>query len=151
MDPLTLILTALAQGAAKAATDVVPDVYKSLRELLKQRFAGKPTAELMLQEHAADPATYEAPLRKQLEQAALADDPIVLALARELLDRLGSTPAAPTIEIGRSAKGNIGQTMAALMGKHGVAKASMAKGVAQEGQLAMVEASLDVAWPWDHP
>ena len=31
--------------------------------------------------------------------------------------------------------------MAALMGKHGVAKASMAKGVAQEGQLALVEAS----------
>ncbi len=31
--------------------------------------------------------------------------------------------------------------MAALMGKHGVAKASMAKGVTEEGQLAMVEAS----------
>ena len=68
MDPLTLILTALAQGAAKAATDVVPDVYKSLRDLLKQRLAGKPTAELVLQEHAADPSTYEAPLRKQLQQ-----------------------------------------------------------------------------------
>jgi hypothetical protein len=110
MDPLTLILMALAQGAAKAATDVVPDAYKSLRDLLKQRLAGKPTAELVLQEHAADPATYEAPLRKQLEQAALADDPEVLALARELLERLG-TPSAPTIEIGRGAKGIIGQTV----------------------------------------
>lgn len=110
LDPLNLILTALAQGAAKAATDVVPDAYKSLRGLLTQRFAGKPTAELVLQEHAADPATYEAPLRKQLEQAALADDPQVLDLARELLERLGPPPA-PTFEIGRGAKGIIGQTV----------------------------------------
>jgi hypothetical protein len=110
IDPLTLILTALAQGAAKAATDVVPDAYKSLRELLKQRFAGKPTGELVLQEHAADPATYEAPLRKQLEQAALADDPEVLALARELLERLGP-PSGPTVEIGRNGKGIIGQNV----------------------------------------
>ena len=110
MDPLTLILTALAQGAAKAATEVVPDAYKSLRELLKQRFAGKPTGELVLQEHAADPSTYEAPLRKQLEQAALADDPEVLALARDLLERLG-TPPAPTFEIGRNGIGIIGQNV----------------------------------------
>jgi hypothetical protein len=110
LDPLTLILTALAQGAAKAATEVVPDAYKSLRGLLKQRFAGKPTAELVLQEHAADPATYEAPLRKQLELAALADDPEVLALARELLERLGCPPG-PTFEIGRNGKGIIGQTV----------------------------------------
>jgi hypothetical protein len=99
-----------AQGAAKAATDVVPDAYTSLRDLLKQRLAGKPTAELVLQEHAADPATYEAPLRKQLEQAALADDPEVLALARELLERLGP-PSGPTVEIGRNGIGIIGQNV----------------------------------------
>ena len=51
-----------------------------------------------------------APRRKQLEQAALADDPEVLALARELLERLGPPPA-PAIEIGRGAKGIIGQTV----------------------------------------
>ena len=32
MDSTTLIVTALVQGAAKAATDVVPDAYKGLRE-----------------------------------------------------------------------------------------------------------------------
>ncbi|MFM9104605.1 MAG: hypothetical protein ACKOPS_26165 [Cyanobium sp.] len=111
MDPITLIVTALVQGAAKAATDVVPDAYKCLRDLLRQRFAGKPAAEMVLEEHASDPQTYASPLRKQLEQAALAEDGEVLALARQLLEQLGPTAAAPTIEIGRGAKGIIGQTL----------------------------------------
>jgi hypothetical protein len=111
MDPTTLIVTALVQGAAKAATDVVPDAYKGLRELLQKRFAGKPTAEMVLQEHASDPVTYQAPLRKQLEQAALADDPEVLALARQLLEQLGASATVPVIEIGHGAKGIIGQTV----------------------------------------
>ena len=98
------------QGAAKAATDVVPDAYKGLRELLRKRFAGKPAAELVLEEHASDPQTYEAPLRKQLEQAALAEDAEVLTMARQLLAQLGA-PAAPAIDIGRGAKGIIGQTV----------------------------------------
>ena len=111
MDPITMIVTALMQGAAKAATDVAPDAYKGLRELLHKRFAAKPTAEMVLEEHASDPQTYEAPLRKQLEQAALAEDQEVLAIARQLLEQLGEAPAAPSIEIGREAKGIIGQTI----------------------------------------
>jgi hypothetical protein len=110
MDPITLIIMALVQGAAKAATDVVPDAYKGLLELLRKRFAGKPAAEMVLEEHASDPQSYEAPLRKQLEQAALVEDPEVLALAQQLLEQLGS-PVAPAIEIGRGAKGIIGQTV----------------------------------------
>ncbi len=118
MDPITLIVTALVQGAAKAAIDVVPDAYKGLRVLLSKRFVGKPAAEMVLQEHATDPQTYEAPLRKQLEQAALADDPEVLALSRQLLEQLGAPAAASAIEIGRGAKGIIGQTVsnAAIVG-----------------------------------
>ena len=111
LDPVTLIVTALVQGAAKAATDVVPDAYKGLRELLRKRFAGQPAAEMVLEEHASDPPTYEAPLRKQLEQASLADDPEVLALARQLLEQLGAPAPAPGMEIGRGAKGIIGQTV----------------------------------------
>lgn len=111
MDPTTIILTALAQGAAKAATDVVPDAYKALRELLKKRFAGKPAAEMVLQEHAADPATYEAPMRKQLELAVLSKDPEVLALACRLLEQMATTSATPVVEIGRGARGIIGQNI----------------------------------------
>jgi hypothetical protein len=113
MDPTTLILTALAQGTAKAATDVVPDAYKALRDLLKKRFAGKPAAEMVLQEHAVDPVTYEAPMRKQLELAVLSKDPEVLALARQLLEQVATTTTTATrvIEIGRGARGIIGQNI----------------------------------------
>ena len=111
MDPISLIITALVQGAAKAATEVVPDAYHGLRQLLGQRFAGNPTAEMVLEEYTAHPQTDEAPLRHQLEQAALAEDAEVLALARQLLEQLGVSAAAPSIEIGRGAKGIIGQTV----------------------------------------
>ena len=92
MDPISLIITALVQGAAKAATEVVPDAYHGLQQLLGQRFAGNPTAEMVLEEYTAHPQTDEAPLRHQLEQ-------------------LGVSVAAPSIEIGRGAKGIIGQTV----------------------------------------
>ncbi len=105
-----LILQALAQGAAKAALDVVPDAYMGLRELLRRRLAGQTTAELVLHEHAKDPAAHAAALAHQLKLASLVDDPEVLALSQELLRELGSAPAA-TIEIGRNAKGIIGQTV----------------------------------------
>jgi hypothetical protein len=109
MDPITLIMTALVQGAAKAATDIVPDAYKGLQDLLRKRFADKPATEMLLEEHATDPLSYNAPLRKQLEQAALAEDSEVLTLARQLLEQLGTPAAAPGIEIGRGAKGIIGR------------------------------------------
>ena len=105
-----LILQALAQGAAKAALDVVPDAYMGLRELLRRRLAGQPTAELVLHEHAKNPAAHAAALAHQLQLASLVDDPDVLALAQELLRELDTAPAAK-IEIGRNAKGIIGQTV----------------------------------------
>ncbi|MCS5694378.1 hypothetical protein NZK33_20710 [Cyanobium sp. FGCU-6] len=109
MDEITLIMTALVQGAAKAAADVVPDAYEALRDLLRKRFADKPAAEIVLEKHASDPQTYEAPLRKQLEQTALAVDFEVLTIARQLLEQLETPVAAPGIEIGRGAKGIIGR------------------------------------------
>jgi hypothetical protein len=109
MDPITLIVTALVQGAAKAGTDVVLDAYRGLQDLLRIRFAEKPATAMVLEEHAPDPQTNEAPLRKQLEQAALALDLEVLTLARQLLEQLETPVAAPGIEIGRGAKGIIGR------------------------------------------
>ena len=64
----------------------------------------------LLRDHACDPASHGAALAHQLQLASLADDPEVLALAHALLRELGAPPA-PTIEIGRGAKGIIGQTV----------------------------------------
>ena len=112
MDPITLILTALVAGTAAAAGDAVPDAYKGLKALIQKKFAGKPVAEAMLDEHEKDPETYAAPLKKNLLEAGIDQDKEILKAAQALLEQLKSEAAAPgTINIGQGAKGIIGQTV----------------------------------------
>ena len=63
-DPIRLILTSLTAGAAKAAAEAAPDLYKGLKALIQRRFAGIPTAEMVLAEYEIDPLTYGLPLKK---------------------------------------------------------------------------------------
>ncbi len=93
MEPVSLILTALATGAAKAAGDAAPDAYKALRELIKRKFASKPQAEMVLEEHEKDPETYEVPLKKKLIEADVDKDEEILKKAQELL-KLANPEAA---------------------------------------------------------
>ncbi len=112
MDPITLILTALVAGTAKAAGDAVPDAYQGLKALIQKKFAGKPVAEAMLEEHEKDPETYAAPLKKNLMDMGVDQDTGILKAAQALLDQLKPETAAPgTINIGHGAKGIIGQTV----------------------------------------
>ena len=112
MDPITIILTALVTGAAKAAGDAVPDAYKGLKALIQKKIAGKPVAEAMLDEHEKDPETYAAPLKKNLVEAGVDKDEEILKAAQELLKQLKPQEAAPgTVNIGQGAKGIIGQTV----------------------------------------
>ncbi len=94
MEPVTLILSALAAGAAKAAGDTVPDVYKALRELIKRKFASKPQAEMVLEEHEKDPETYEVPLKKKLIEADVDKDEEIIKKAQELLKLANPQEAA---------------------------------------------------------
>lgn len=112
MDPITVILTALVAGAAKAAGDAAPDAYKGLKALIQKKFEGKPVAEAMLQEHEKDPETYAAPLKKNLTEAGVDKDEAILKAAKELLEQLESQGDVPgTINIGQGAKGIIGQNV----------------------------------------
>jgi hypothetical protein len=94
MDPITIILAALVAGTAKAAGDAVPDAYKGLKALIQKKLAGKPVAEVMLEEHEKDPETYAAPLKKNLVEAGVAEDEEILKAAQELLKQAESE--APT-------------------------------------------------------
>ena len=85
MDPITLILTALVAGTAKAAGDAVPDAYKGLKALIQKKIAGKPAAEMVLAEHEKAPETYAAPLKKNLIEAGVDQDAEIIKLAQELL------------------------------------------------------------------
>ena len=64
MDPVTLILTALATGAGlglkDTATSAVQDAYGSLKALARKRFAGRRDGQLVLARHEEDPAPWQA-------------------------------------------------------------------------------------------
>lgn len=109
MDPITLILTALVAGTAKAASDAVPDAYKGLKALIQKKFDGKPVAEAMLEEHEKDPETYAAPLKKNLVEAGIDQDEEILKAAQALLEQLKSQdPESGSVNIGQGAKGVVG-------------------------------------------
>ena len=59
MDPVTLIVTALAAGAASALQDgvssAVKDAYARLRAAVRKRLAGRPDGEPVLARHEAAP------------------------------------------------------------------------------------------------
>jgi hypothetical protein len=90
VEPVTLIMTALAAGAAAGGKDtaatVVKDAYEGLKHLVATRFSGKPSAEVALAEHENDPATWQAPLTKALAEARTGQDEQILAAARRVLE-----------------------------------------------------------------
>jgi microcompartment protein CcmL/EutN len=97
MDPVTLIVTALAAGAASALQDgasaAMKDAYARLKALVTKRFADRPKAELVLAEHEAAPQTWEAPLVAELSAVVAEGDDDLVAAAQTLMslaDEVGS-------------------------------------------------------------
>lgn len=94
MDPITLIVTALAAGAVAGALDGLKDdvkgpakaAYEKFRGLVMKRVSGIPGAEVTLAEYEADPTTWEAPLAAKLKEASADDDAGLLAAARALME-----------------------------------------------------------------
>jgi len=78
MEPVSMILAALAAGAAAAAKDTasqaVKDGYASLKALIAKRFAGKPEAEMALTQHEKKPDVWEAPLTDSLAETSVDQD-----------------------------------------------------------------------------
>ncbi|MFP4650990.1 MAG: hypothetical protein ACLFM4_01035 [Phormidium sp.] len=88
MDSLSLILAALVAGASQAAGKAIPDAYKGLKALIKRKFSGEKTAEVILDEYEADPDTYEAPLKKKLVETGVDKDKEIVEAAKTLLKQL---------------------------------------------------------------
>ena len=89
MEPVTLILAALAAGVAAGigdtATQSIKDGYAALKALIRKRFAGNSKAEETLADHEADPETYEKPLAKQLKETGADQDREILAAAEAIV------------------------------------------------------------------
>jgi hypothetical protein len=98
MEPVSLLLAALAAGVGAGVQDVagsaVRDAYAKLREVLRRRFAGRPAAEEVLAEHEKDPKAYEPLLRKYLAETGADRDAEVLELAERVLALADSAGSA---------------------------------------------------------
>ncbi len=98
MDPVTLIVTALATGAAEAGKDTVvqgaKDAYEGLKGLLRRRLQGREAAEVALDKHQTRPDVWEAPLKAELSEAGADQDEDVVRAAGELMALLKPQDAA---------------------------------------------------------
>jgi hypothetical protein len=89
MDPISLIVGALAAGAATGlkdtAADGLKDAYVGLRELVRRRFAGRPEAEMVLAKHAEAPEVWRAPLAAELETTRAGADETIITAAQKVM------------------------------------------------------------------
>ena len=89
MDPVTVIITALAAGATAAAKDTasqaIKDTYTGLKSIIQKHFSGKPETEVILQHHETDPDTWKKPLAKSLAETGASEDPNIVEVAQRLL------------------------------------------------------------------
>lgn len=107
MDPVSLIVGALAAGVSATGKNAVQDAYEALKRLVAARLAGRRPAEVALAEHEVDPGTWHQPLTKAVaESGAAADEAIVAAAQRvmALVDVPGTAAGRYTVDL-RSAQG----------------------------------------------
>jgi hypothetical protein len=89
MEPISIIMAALAAGAAAGATEVasqaIKDAYEGLKALVLKRFEGKPVAEAALIEYERDTDTWEKPLQKSLVEAGAEKEQEIVEAAQKVL------------------------------------------------------------------
>ena len=119
MDPITLIVAALAAGASGGAISALQDdvkgavvaAYGKLRGLVARRVAGNPGAELALTEYEADPEDWQTPLTAKLTQLGAADDTELVAAAKalmELVDGVGARAGKYNVKVANSTGVQVG-------------------------------------------
>jgi hypothetical protein len=90
MDPVSLIVAALAAGASTAlkdtAAEAVKDAYKGLKSLLQRKLGDKPAAQVVIDKHEESPDVWEKPLEAEIKQSGIADDEEVVKAAQKLME-----------------------------------------------------------------
>jgi hypothetical protein len=111
MDPVTLLVTALATGAAtgvgETTSAAVKDGYAKLKSLVASRFAGHPSREVVLAESERQPEVWRAPLTQAVADSGAASDPAVIEAAERflaLLDEAGTRAGKYMVDL-RGAQG----------------------------------------------
>jgi len=88
MDPVTIVVTALAAGAGAGLKDsasaAVNDAYTGLKSLAKKRLAER-RSEMVIDRHAEAPETWNDTLAGELTAAGAQEDERLVAAALDLL------------------------------------------------------------------
>src|SRR4051812_40801641 len=89
MDPISLIIAALAAGAVAGAqgtaTQAVKDAYQGLKALVQSRFRGRASAATALDKHEAKPEAWRGALEAELVDAHADQDTAVVDAAQRLM------------------------------------------------------------------
>jgi len=89
MDPISLIIAALAAGAMAGVRDTagqaVKDAYTGLKALVRRRFAGNREAETALAQSERQPESDQPQLAQHLQALGAADDEELIRAAQALL------------------------------------------------------------------
>ncbi len=95
MEPIALILAALAAGAAKGAGETasaaVKDAYAALKNALRRRLTGKPAALDAVDNYTEDPEEWQGNLEIHLRKAGVDADPDVVAAATMVMQQVDPT------------------------------------------------------------
>jgi hypothetical protein len=98
MDPITLIVTALASGVTAAIQDAsgeaIKDAYQGLKNLVRRRLTGNSAAEVALEKHAEKPEVWDAPLKDALSEAGADQDKELVEAAQRLMALIDPEQAA---------------------------------------------------------
>lgn len=98
MEPVTLILTALATGAAfvikEGASEAAKDTYHGLKTRIQQLLADKPEYEMALAKHEEKAEVWEEPLRHALTESGADKDTDIVQTAHKLMILINPQQAA---------------------------------------------------------
>jgi hypothetical protein len=89
MDPISLIVAAIAAGASAAlkdtASSAAKDAYETLKELLRRKLSGDRRLDSALEEYERSPDPARAPVTADLEAARAGEDEAIVRAAQALL------------------------------------------------------------------
>jgi len=95
MDPVSLIVAALAAGAVagaqNTATEMIKDAYTGLKNLVAIRLRGRPAGEVALAQHEAKPDQWGRALEAELVEAGAGQDTAVVQAAQRVMDLVDPT------------------------------------------------------------
>jgi hypothetical protein len=120
MDPITVILSALAVAGGKVADQAIRDGYAGLKALILRKFGNvSPKLEARIDDYVEDQETFEKPAEKALRDAGVAADQEILDRAVALLKAAESSQpgvtgltgpiAARNVVVGQQIFGNVNQ------------------------------------------